>query len=294
MKFRFIILTLLFFGAMAISATRVLAHAELLRSVPEANAMLSRSPAQIELFFSETLEPSFSGVSVFDSNGSQVDVGDAKVDPNDPTRLRVSLRSLPDGVYTVSWQVLSAVDGHITSGAFPFAVGNVDAAALATAEQASRKVKLLPGEVVARWLVYLSLAILIGGLLFVLVVWQPAYQAVQAETSLTNSGWTPWQRLARIALLLLILAQVLGLLVHVGQTMGAEVAAPWNPAAGQILFATRYGTLWIARLALALTLVGLWPVTRLSRWFALGVALLLPLTISLGSHAAAEPRPQQP
>jgi len=293
MKLRFLLLTLVCLALLAAVAVPALAHGELLRSVPEANAMLDRSPAQVELFFSEPLEPSFSRISVFNANGVQVDVGDSRVDANDPTRLRVSIRSLPDGVYTVSWQVLSNVDGHVTSGAFPFAVGQVDAAALA-AEQASRTVKLLPGEVVARWLSYLALAILTGGLFFVLLVWQPVYQAVQTETNITLSGWTPWQHLARIALLLLLPAQVLGLFVQAGQISGVEMAAPWNPAAGQILFATRYGTLWIGRLALALTLVGLWPANRARRWFAIGVALLLPLTLSLGSHAAAEPQPILP
>src|SRR5262245_8711685 len=42
-----------------------------------------------------------------------------------PTRLTVSLHSLNEGVYTVTWKAVSAVDGHQTVGTFPFAVGNV-------------------------------------------------------------------------------------------------------------------------------------------------------------------------
>lgn len=290
MKRRLFILTLGLVSLLAISVAPILAHGELLRSVPEANAVLERPPAQIELYFSEALEASFSSIKVFDSTGAQVDTSDSRLDLTDPTRLRVSLRSLPDGVYTVSWQVLSAVDGHVTAGAFPFAIGDVDASALAAAEQASRTVKLLPGEIVARWLTYLAIAALSGGLLFVLAVWQPAAQ-------LEANGPTYqalWRRLALLALLSLALAQILALLVQAGQAIGAEIATPWSPAVGQILFSTRYGTLWLARLSLALALVGLLPATPRTRWFAAGVALLLPLTISLGSHAAAEVQPILP
>lgn len=290
MKLRLFVLTLVLFSLLAIFAAPILAHSELLRSVPEANAVLNRPPAQIELFFSEALESSFSFIKVFDSTGAQVDTGDARTDPTDPTRLRVSLRSLPDGVYTVSWQVLSTVDGHVTAGAFPFAIGNVDAATLAAAEQASRTVKLLPGEIVARWLIYLAIATLVGGLFFVLLVWQPV-----AEVEANDPAYhVLWRRLALLAFLTLALAQILALLVQAGQASGTELAAPWSPAVSQILFSTRYGTLWLARLALALALVGLLPVTLHTRWVAFGAVLLLPLTISLGSHAAAEAKPFLP
>jgi copper transport protein len=287
---------LVLLGWLAITATPVFAHAELVHAVPEANAGLDRAPAQIELFFSETLEPSFSAIKVFDSNGAQVDGGDSRVDPADATHLLVSLRSLPDGVYTVSWQALSATDGHITTGAFPFAVGNVDAAALAAAEQASRKVTLLPGEVLARWLLYLAGAALVGGVLFIMGVWQPAYQMAKPEVGLSLAAGAIWRRLATLALLILLLAKVLGLLTQAGQVSGIELAAPWNPAVGQLLFATRYGALWIAQLVLALVLAGLLQAapTNWNRRVAAGVAVLLLLTLSLGSHAASEPSPLWP
>jgi copper transport protein len=296
MKCRFILSTLILFCWVALVVAPALAHAELVRSLPAANAALDRPPAQIELFFSETLEPSFSAIKVFDANGAQVDGGDSRVDPTDSTHLLVSLRSLPDGVYTVSWQALSATDGHITSGAFPFAVGNVDAAALAAAEQASKKVILSPGEVIARWLLYLAAAVLTGGMLFMLAVWRPAYQWLQTETGQPLSYPPPWRRLATLALLMLGVAQVVGLLVQAGLATGSEVALPWSPTAGQILFNTRYGALWIARLVLILLLAGLLRamVANRTRWLAFGGSLLLLFTISLGSHAASETQPVLP
>lgn len=277
-------------------ALPVLAHASLLRSIPEANAALDRAPAQVELFFSEALEPSFSSVVVIDSNGAQVDNYDSRVDPSDPARLTASLRSLPDGVYTVSWRALSAVDGHVTAGAFPFAVGDVDAAALAAAEQASRLVKISVGEIIARWLLYLSAAALTGGALFVLAVWQPALGAIRGGAEEPDSFEPPWQGLAFVALILLAIAGVVAFLTQAGQASGVEIAAPWSSAAGGVLFNTRFGALWIVRLGLMFAIAGLLSPTATARdrWIAFGLSLLLLLTISLGSHAAAEPRPLFP
>lgn len=292
--------TLFLFLSLSLFVAPVFAHAELLRSAPESNATLARAPVQVELFFSEALEPSFSSITVLDSNGQQVDAADSKVDPLDPTHLTVSLRSLPSGVYTVAWKALSAVDGHLTTGAFPFAVGDVDAAALAAAAQASRQIKLSLGEVIAKWLLYLSAAALTGGNLFILLVWQPAAESevsdFERNREISHSIRAIWRTLAIISIFVLLIASVFGLLVHAGQASGAEIAAPWSNAVNVVLFNTRYGALWIARFALTLALAGalLEANTKRQRWIAFGLSLLLLLAISLGSHAAAEPQPIAP
>ena len=277
-----------------LAAQPALAHALLLKSTPEANASLDRAPAQVELLFSEGLDGSFSTVTVLDSAGKTVDNGDSRVDPADLTRMTVSLPSLADGVYTVSWKALSATDGHVTTGAFPFAVGNVDAAVLAAAAQASRQVKLPLGEVVARWLSYLAAEALVGGQLFILAVWQPALRQVGGSAAAAIQP--RWERLAGAAVALLVFAGVLALLVQGGQVSGAELAAPWSAPVAGVLFQTRYGSLWLARLALSLALSGLLLRTPSSRdrWLALAAGALLLLTISLGSHSAAEPDPVLP
>src|SRR5690606_12065503 len=84
------------------------AHASLVQSIPEANARLDRAPVLIELFFSEPVEDGFSSIEVLDTSGERVDNNDAGVDPADPTRMSVTVRSLPDGIYTVSWRTLSS------------------------------------------------------------------------------------------------------------------------------------------------------------------------------------------
>ena len=127
-------------------------------SNPASNATLPTGPPQVELTFSEPVAPGLSTIKVLDSSGLQVDLQDVKVDPNNPARLTVSLRSLTDGVYTVTWKAVSAADGHLTGGTYPFAVGNVDAAALSAAKSASTT--SLPFSAVAsKWVFYLALAL---------------------------------------------------------------------------------------------------------------------------------------
>jgi copper transport protein len=271
------------------------AHAELLRANPEPNASVDEAPVHVELYFSEALEHAFSSITVLDANGQPVDNGDSRVDASDLTRMTVSLRSLPDGIYTISWKALSAVDGHLTSGTYPFAVGDVDAAALAAAERSGRQVRLSLGEVLARWMVYLSAAMLFGGTLFVLAVWQPA-AASQADSEASLAFRPPWQRLAAAALACFLTGSIVGLLVQGGQATGAELAWPWSGPVGELLAHTRYGALWLARLALVLGLAAILLAdhTRRRLGLALTLSLLLLFTISLSSHAAADSQPALP
>jgi methionine-rich copper-binding protein CopC len=96
-------------------------HAYLVRSLPAGRAVVPRIPARVELWFNERLEPAYSSVTVRNAEGRQVDAGDVRVGPADPTRLSVGVPPLAAGVYTVTYRVLS-VDGHIVEAEFAFTV----------------------------------------------------------------------------------------------------------------------------------------------------------------------------
>ena len=96
-----------------------LAHSGLQRAEPPVESKLKRPPSEVKLYFTERLEPAYSTVRVNDDHGAQVDRQDSHVDPSNPLLLRVTLRSLGHGAYTVIWRVLS-VDGHVTEGRFTF------------------------------------------------------------------------------------------------------------------------------------------------------------------------------
>lgn len=97
-------------------------HAFLDHASPAVGSSLPTPPAAVTMWFTQDLEPAFSTATVTDKSGNNVDSGTAQVDPKDPTVLRVPLRPLPPGSYTVAWHVLS-VDTHTTQGHFTFVVG---------------------------------------------------------------------------------------------------------------------------------------------------------------------------
>jgi copper transport protein len=139
------------------------AHAALQGSTPAAGALLDQPPREVVLTFSERPDPSLSAIEVLDQHGQRVTQADPKAVPGAPLRLRLGLPHLEDGVYTVSWRALSAVDGHLTSGAFAFGVGvsSLGEAAHAAAQPHSVRPSAL--SVAARWTIYWGLALLLGG-----------------------------------------------------------------------------------------------------------------------------------
>jgi copper resistance protein C len=107
--------------ALLASLSPALAHAVLSHSLPAVGSTVSKSPAQLKLWFSEEIEPHFSSVHVLDSSGHEVDKGDAAVSAGDNRVLTVSIPPLSRGKYKVVWQVVST-DTHKTAGSFTFIV----------------------------------------------------------------------------------------------------------------------------------------------------------------------------
>ena len=267
------------------------AHALLVRSTPAANAVLAQPPVQVEIFFSEPLEEQLSSIRVFDSNNLSVDAGDVRVDPSDPTRLTVTLHALPEGVYTVTWKVVSSIDGHQTTGSFPFAVGSANAEAVSAIQQSSN-FRLPFSTLLSKFLMLASLALLLGHQLFTALVWEPVVHR-QHRDVMSPPVWGTFYRLGLMGMLIAI---GVGMLAQGGQSSGSELAAPWNPELGRILMETRLGVIWLARLALVMlgVLLAGQEKSPLRDWTSFAVNLALLLTVSLTSHAATEPRPLLP
>jgi copper resistance protein C len=97
------------------------AHAFLDHAEPRVGNTV-KSPRIVSLWFTQNIESAFSSIEVLDANGGRMNVGNAVVDSRDRKLLRVPVRVLPPGAYTVKWHVLS-VDTHTTDGSFTFHVG---------------------------------------------------------------------------------------------------------------------------------------------------------------------------
>jgi copper transport protein len=141
------------------------AHGVLSSSEPAGGSSLERTPAAVTLRFTEQPDPGLSTVRVLDSGGRVVAGGPARPVAGRPLELQVPLAGLPAGGYTVTWRIVSAVDGHRTDGVFGFGVGPAGAPRLPPS-QAVAGVRtgpaLAPLAVAGRWAWYWGLTLLVG------------------------------------------------------------------------------------------------------------------------------------
>ena len=112
---------LVLLGAALLSAAMADAHAKLARSEPAAASTLRRAPGEVRLWFTESLEATFSSAHLLDGERRRVDGAEGKVDGANAALLRMTLPALGDGRYTVVYRVVS-IDSHVTAGELSFSI----------------------------------------------------------------------------------------------------------------------------------------------------------------------------
>ncbi len=164
----------------------IAAHALLLSSKPAAGVTVGTSAMTIELTFGETPDPKLSAVRVLDASGTNRASGPPTPAPGKPATLDVPVKTLPDGVYTVSWRTVSSVDGHVAAGSFAFGVGvAVPATGPASQTQGSSPSASVLADL-ARWLLYLGLVAMFGAGFFGLAINPTVPRSV---LRLAGAGW---------------------------------------------------------------------------------------------------------
>ncbi|MGW5867428.1 copper resistance CopC/CopD family protein [Streptomyces sp. NPDC055239] len=183
---RLLLVVAVFLGALFAAAAPVSAHAALTGSDPKQGAVVDKAPASVSLTFSEKVAMSDGSVRVLDPAGKRVDTG--KTSDLGSNTYGVKLhKGLPDGTFTVAYQVVSA-DSHPISGAFTFSVGAPSDTKVALPEQevGGGFVGGLYGF--ARYLSYAGFILVVGGAAFVLGCW-PRGAGVRPVQRLVVSGW---------------------------------------------------------------------------------------------------------
>ena len=151
----------------------VLAHATPLQYVPAASSVLSQVPAGVQIHFSERVEPRVSSITVLGPDGSRADLSDSGPDPADSRIYRVGLKDRGPGTYTVSWQVISADDGHFAKGAYVFSVGSAKSAATADSGGFQTVHSSSVPEALTLALELIGDALMLGALIVLAFVWRP-------------------------------------------------------------------------------------------------------------------------
>ncbi|MFI8888838.1 copper resistance CopC/CopD family protein [Streptomyces paradoxus] len=175
------------------------AHAAVTGSDPGQGAVVDKAPARISLTFSEQVALSDDSLRVLDPEGKRVDTG--KPSNVSGTTYAVPLHSgLPDGTYTVAYQVVSA-DSHPVAGAYTFSIGAPSKTSVSVSGQSADDgiVGWLYGF--GRYVSYAGFIVMAGGAAFVLACWQRG-SGVRPVQRFVVSGWVALTA-ATLALLLL-------------------------------------------------------------------------------------------
>ena len=253
------------------------AHATLEHTWPGFRARVQTAPATVGLNFDQAVKPLPNSVTVYAAGGHIVS-GTARNGAK-AHYVVVPVRHLAKGAYTVRWHVISG-DGHVVSGVFTFGV-RYPAPPPTDAYGASGPTTT---EHVIRWLYFLALALLLGGIGFRLLVARGPLPA-RAERRfwiLTGIGAVATLEVGIVAFLL---RAEDALQLPFARFIYGDLA----PIAG----GTRFGTAFIAMtLGFALVtallfltwltdrVVLLWPALILGLGFASG--------LSLSGHSAAD------
>ncbi|MER7478854.1 copper resistance protein CopC [Streptomyces sp. NPDC126510] len=175
------------------------AHAAVTGSDPGQGAVVDKAPARISLTFSEQVALSDDSLRVLDPEGKRVDT--AKPANVSGTTYAVPLHSgLPDGTYTVAYQVVSA-DSHPVAGAYTFSIGAPSKTSVSVSGQSTDDglVGWLYGF--GRYVSYAGFIVMAGGAAFVLACWRRG-SGVRPVQRYVVSGWVALTA-ATLALLLL-------------------------------------------------------------------------------------------
>jgi copper transport protein len=271
------------------------AHAVLESTDPGAGATVKTSPERVLLTYTEPVEVALGGVRVFDSRGRRLDVGEP-THPNGARTVASELPGLDDGTYVVTWRVLSA-DSHPIQGAFTFTVGSSSTSAKEARGLAQRLLTDQGGDTavgvalaITRFATFAGIALLVGGALFLALVWRAGRDAVRARRLV----WAAWGTALG--------ATVLGYLLE-GPYVAAEPLTKvvdldlWSEVA-----TTRVGQVDLVRIGLLLLAVpfvlvllprrGPGAEHPLPGWWAVTGAILglaLCATPGLGGHASSGP-----
>ncbi|MFE1944339.1 copper resistance CopC/CopD family protein [Streptomyces massasporeus] len=175
------------------------AHAAVTGSDPGQGAVVDKAPARITLTFSEQVALSDDSLRVLDPEGTRVDT--AKPAGVSGTTYAVPLHSgLPDGTYTVAYQVVSA-DSHPVAGAYTFSIGAPSKTSVSVSGQSTDDgvVGWLYGF--GRYVSYAGFIVMAGGAAFVLACWRRG-AGVRPVQRFVVSGWVALTA-STLALLLL-------------------------------------------------------------------------------------------
>ncbi|MBL1107811.1 copper resistance protein CopC/CopD [Streptomyces sp. 5-8] len=161
------LLPVLLSGLVLGAAAPASAHAVLRATDPADGTVLRTAPREVTLTFTESVGLLTDSFRIYDPDNHRLRTGPAGHASGRSDTARVTLPArLATGTYTVAWRVVSA-DSHPISGALTFSVRERTAAPAAPLPERTENPVTTALHTIARYLAYLSLALLLGTAAFV-------------------------------------------------------------------------------------------------------------------------------
>ncbi len=282
----------LLIAAILLAVSTSLAHAKLVSSTPSAGETLTTSPPSVSLEFSVRVQSRMSSIAVKDQSGVSIIVG-TLVESDQGKLISVQLPELLAGLYRVEWRALSA-DDHMIDGNFEFRVGDASQAAPARSSDVDHSGmdhsahEPVPSinwpQSLIRWLIYIGMMMLTGGLgfrLFVLGSVDPRSETLDARLISIFAG----------AALLTISGLLAALVLQTQAVTGSFVMSQ----AMSVLRETSFGPPWLLQIFAATVAVIMLILTGIRKniprrvifWIAFGLSLAALIGPSLSGHARA-------
>ncbi|MEX2462354.1 MAG: copper resistance protein CopC [Paenibacillaceae bacterium] len=267
-----LLLSLIALICIMLMPSKLYAHSSLIAESPTPSSVIATSPAKVELTFNERLEKELFYIKVFNSTGKSV-TNNKTVMSTEQKQLELALPLLIDGIYTVSYKILSA-DGHPVGGSYVFTIGhladaanNTDKPALQISDGLSPNMPLVQYLIFSsRFLFFVSLLGLCGW-----IFWSNLFHPEQGIIQFNRKGALILQRIFLISLLLMIYAQL------------QELLSVWEfQNLLSLLFKTSVGYSWVFSMVLAIS--GFFILFRSKLLDMLWITLILAAKVANG-HA---------
>ncbi len=285
------------FAAIAVIAALTLAsgqqsfaHPVYLDSTPRAFQSVSATPGEVVVFFSEPIELSYSSIRVLGPDGSRVDMNDPHNAEGDTASIAATMQpGLPEGEYTVTTKVLSAVDGHVIEETFIFGVGT-------TVQQpgpgGQQRDVLSPEESASRFPGMVGQVMVVGAAFASLWLWKPLARVPWLSNAIGQTRVAIDKNMMRLIIIGTGLILASGVAMIVVQAISIEAGIPEA-------IATKFGNVWVTRMLQSSILMGIAVAVyrkvaksnaspgRAEMYAILILGLAVLVTSSLIAHAAA-------
>jgi copper transport protein len=271
------------------------AHPVYVDSSPKPFETLPSPPTEVNVFFSEPIELGYSSIRVLGPDGSPVDQNDAHNIEGDTASIGVTLLpDLPEGEYTVTTSVLSAVDGHVVGETFIFGVGaavQLQTGAEGQQQQQQRDI-LSPEESISRFPGMVGQVMVVGAAFATLWLWKPLMRVPWLSSAISKTRVSIDRNMMRLVIIGTGLVLASGVAMIVVQAISINAGIPEAVA-------TKFGNVWLTRMLQSSILMGIAVAvyrrlttkktiaSRAEIFSILILGLAVLVTSSLIAHAAA-------